>query len=146
MRAGRTPGVYHLILCLDQQATIRVGRLGRFTFPAGCYIYTGSAMGGLEARVARHCRQRKTRRWHIDYLLTKARVVEVVTIPTRERVECARNQAVLSLPGASVLAPRFGASDCRCAAHLAYFRKPPAAEWLIAQPQRTRPGGSGRVS
>jgi sugar fermentation stimulation protein A len=128
---GRTPGIYHLILHLDQQATIRVGRSGRFAFPAGCYIYTGSAMGGIEARVARHRRRRKALRWHIDYLLKKARVVEVVAIPTRERIECARNQAVLSLPGASVVAPRFGASDCRCAAHLAHFSEAPAAEWLI---------------
>lgn len=146
MSASHIPGIYHLILHLDQQATIRVGRLGRFTFPPGCYIYTGSAMGGLEARVARHLRQRKTLRWHIDYLLRKARVVQVVAIPTRERIECARNHAVLSLPGASVIAPRFGASDCRCAAHLAYFRKPPVAEWLIAQPRRTRPAGSGSDS
>jgi len=118
---GHTPGVYHLVLHLGTSATIRVGRLGRFAFSAGYYVYTGTAMDGLEARIARHRRRRKKTRWHIDYLLRKARVAEVVMVPTRERAECARNRVVMSLPGAAVIAPRFGASDCRCAAHLVYF-------------------------
>lgn len=134
---SRTPGVYHLLLRLCEPAGIRVGRLGRFTFPAGYYVYTGSAMNGLEARIARHRRRRKKLRWHVDYLLRQARVMEAIAIPMTDRTEemagdkllpygagrfeCARNGVVLSLPGASVVVPRFGASDCRCAAHLVYF-------------------------
>jgi sugar fermentation stimulation protein A len=113
--------VYHLVLHVDEPISIRVGRLGTFAFPAGWYVYTGSAMGGLEARIARHRRRRKTLYWHIDYLLTRARLMDVVVIPSEQRLECARNHEVLGLTGASVIAPRFGASDCRCRSHLAYL-------------------------
>jgi len=118
---GRTGGVYHLLLHLGEPVSIRVGRLGRFSFPAGWYIYTGSAMGGLEARIARHRRRRKRLHWHIDYLLARARLVDVVAIPTGESIECVRNRQVLALSEASVVVPRFGASDCRCRSHLVYF-------------------------
>jgi len=119
--SGRTPGVYHLLLHLGAPISVRIGRLGRFALPAGWYVYTGSALGGLEARIARHRRRRKRLRWHIDYLLTEARVVDVMVVPTTEPTECARNREVLALPEASVIVPRFGASDCRCSAHLVYF-------------------------
>jgi len=121
MTAKRTPGVYHLILRLPRASRIRVGRLGLQPFGAGYYVYTGSAMNGLEARVARHRRRRKRLRWHIDYLLQKAEMAAVVLIPTRRRLECARNCVVLSLPGASIPVAGFGSSDCRCRSHLVYF-------------------------
>jgi sugar fermentation stimulation protein A len=100
---------------------LRVGKLGLFTFPAGYYVYTGSAMRGLQARLDRHRRRRKKLWWHIDYLLRRARIVEVVEVPTRRRMECALNRRVLEMAGARVVVSGFGASDCRCEAHLAYF-------------------------
>lgn len=121
MTAKRTPGVYHLVLRLPRETRIRVGRLGLQTFGAGYYVYTGSAMNGLEARVARHQRRRKRLRWHIDYLLQKAEMAAVELMPTRRRLECARNRVVLSLPGASIPVAGFGSSDCRCRSHLVYF-------------------------
>jgi len=125
----RTPGVYHLVLRLRRARTIQVGRLGRFSFEAGFYVYTGSAMGGLEARVARHPRGAKKLWWHIDYLLREAELVEVAAVPTSETVECERNRWVLSLSGASVPVKGFGASDCRCRTHLAHFgERPPRLE------------------
>ncbi len=131
-RAGRPTsrrrpdaGVYHLIIRLPRAARVRVGRLGLFTFPAGWYVYTGSAMNGLRARIARHRRRRKKLHWHIDYLLRRAEIVEVIEVPTRRRVECARHRHVLRLPGAQVPAPGFGSSDCRCISHLAYFARRP---------------------
>ena len=121
MTAKRTPGVYHLVLRLPRETRIRVGRLGTARFGAGYYVYTGSAMNGLEARVARHQRRRKSLRWHIDYLLQKAEIAAVELIPTRRRLECARNRVILSLPGATIPVPGFGSSDCRCRSHLLYF-------------------------
>jgi len=121
----RTPGVYHLILHLREPARVRVGRLGRFGFPAGYYVYTGSAMGGLESRLARHRRRRKKLHWHIDYLLRRAEVVDSVARATRCDVECEWNRRVLSLPGARVVAPGFGASDCRCSTHLVWLPRRP---------------------
>ena len=126
MSENRTPGVYHLVLRLATRTALRVGRLGRFTFPAGYYVYTGSAMSGLEARLARHRRRRKKLRWHIDYLLRRAELVDAVAIPSRRSIECARNRRVLRMQGAEVVAPGFGSSDCRCPTHLVWFRSPPA--------------------
>ena len=106
------------MLRLRRARTIQVGRLGRFEFGAGYYVYTGSAMGGLEARLARHRRQRKKLWWHIDYLLRQAELVDVVAVPTQRREECERNRWVLSLPGADIPVKGFGSSDCNCVTHL----------------------------
>jgi Uri superfamily endonuclease len=95
-----------------------IGRLGKFGFPAGRYVYSGSAKHGLDARIARHLRRRKSLRWHIDYLLSAPGVAVVDVIRSR-RGECALNRAV---PG-RVVAVGFGASDCRAgrSAHLKYL-------------------------
>lgn len=114
-------GVYQLLIRLDKPELIRIGRLGAFPFPAGYYIYTGSAMSGLEGRVSRHLRADKKLRWHVDYLLERGRVVGVREIWTDERIECELNRRTLSLPGARVVAPGFGSSDCRCPSHLIYL-------------------------
>lgn len=125
-----TPGLYNLLIHLERRRRLRVGRLGVFDFPPGYYVYTGSAMGGLEARIQRHLREEKPLRWHIDYLLRFAKVIEVHRYPadgnarggqSQQRTECALSDAVANLPGCALIAPRFGSSDCRCAAHLAYF-------------------------
>ncbi|MBN1461475.1 MAG: GIY-YIG nuclease family protein [Armatimonadetes bacterium] len=116
-----TPGVYHLVLQLREPQCVRVGSLGTYDFPAGYYVYTGSALNGLEARIARHRRHRKTLRWHVDYLLPTAEIVRVVELPTRAAIECRRNQGVLAMTGARVVVRKFGASDCHCESHLAYF-------------------------
>ncbi|MER3457701.1 MAG: hypothetical protein C4309_02785, partial [Chloroflexota bacterium] len=62
--------------------------------------------------------------WHIDYLRPHAHLCEIWSAVSDERLECAWAQALFSLPGAQVIAPRFGASDCRCPAHLIYFSQP----------------------
>ena len=126
MSEKRTPGVYHLVIHLAKRTTLRVGRLGQFAFPAGYYVYTGSATNGLEARLARHRRRRKKLHWHIDYLLRRAELVDVVAIPSERGIECERNRRVLRMEGAEVVAPGFGSSDCRCPAHLVRFHSPPA--------------------
>jgi len=115
-------GTYALFLQLEQDMSIAVGGLGTFCFPQGYYVYVGSALGsgGLPARLARHRRQQKRLRWHIDYLLAHARIVGVQTDTSGERLECTWAQKWLSMPGAQVLAPGFGASDCDCPAHLIY--------------------------
>jgi len=116
------PGSYLLILRLAQATTLRVGRLGVFDFPAGYYAYCGSARGpgGLAARVGRHLRGEKRRRWHIDYLLDVAEVVDVWGETGVERQECAWARRLLDA-GGKVIAPGFGSSDCRCPAHLVYL-------------------------
>lgn len=114
---------YQLRIRLEAALDLKVGKLGRFHFPAGDYVYTGSARGiHAEHRIARHLRREKRLHWHIDYLLTApgVRVVEVVRARTPE---CPLNQAT---PG-SLPAPGFGASDCRhgCISHLKYLGPSP---------------------
>lgn len=114
-------GVYQLHLRLDKPKRIRVGKLGVFTFPAGRYIYTGSAMNGLIGRLRRHLKKRKKLHWHIDYLLRHAKIETIFVLETGERVECQLNSLTLSLPNAKVVVKGFGCSDCRCSSHLVYF-------------------------
>ena len=114
-------GSYQLYIFVPSPLHLHIGALGSFAFPAGKYIYTGSAMNGLEARAARHLRAAKSLHWHIDYLLQHARVIRVDLFPGRERQECQLNQRALALPGAKVVAPGFGSSDCRCVTHLVYL-------------------------
>jgi Uri superfamily endonuclease len=92
-----------------------------FLFPAGRYVYTGSALNGLERRVARHYRRQKPLHWHIDCLLRHARIESVRRVPTQQRLECALNRELLAQPGVRVIAEGFGASDCSCRTHLLYL-------------------------
>lgn len=113
-------GYYRLELELGRARWIRVGRLGRFCFPAGRYLYTGSARRGLAARLARHVRRHKPLHWHIDYLRRHARLVGVEVHPLEGPGECELARAMLAQPGAEIVAPGLGSSDCHCPAHLVW--------------------------
>ena len=121
------PGSYVLILHLAQPATIGVGKLGAFEFPAGWYAYAGSALGpgGLAARLAHHRRRGKTLHWHIDYLLGHIELVEIWWAVDVKRKECVWASALRAVPGARVPVANFGASDCRCLAHLVHLQQRP---------------------
>jgi Uri superfamily endonuclease len=127
--APSSAGSYALVVALDRSHNITVGRRGRFHFPAGFYIYLGSALGpgGLAARLTRHLGFEKRWHWHIDYLLGSkyAHVVQVWTAQSAARLECEWACAAMRLPGASIVVPRFGASDCRCLTHLVGFGELP---------------------
>jgi len=73
-------GTYVLILELAAPCKIVVGGLGAISFHGGHYAYVGSARGpgGLRARVRRHLSRPKKKRWHIDFLLERARPREVM--------------------------------------------------------------------
>ena len=123
----RLRGSYVLVMRLREPTSVAVGQLGEFEFPAGWYTYAGGARGpgGLASRVDRHQRASKTLHWHVDYLRAHADVLAVWYAVGRQRRECRWAQALCELPGASMPAPRFGASDCRCRAHLVHFPDPP---------------------
>ena len=112
-------GSYALIIRLNRAKRLTVGRLGEFYFPAGHYIYLGSALNGLESRVRRHLRRDKKLYWHIDYLTAVAGVCQVWWVGGGVRRECLWAQEVLER-GATAIAPGFGSSDCRCPTHLLY--------------------------
>jgi Uri superfamily endonuclease len=130
----RESGSYLLWLYLPRNQDLTVGRLGRFNFPAGDYIYIGSAHGpgGLRARLGRHLHGSGKQHWHVDYLRTAALVsgfgCQISAAHFRSALhlpptECVWSQRLAVLSEAGLPVPGFGASDCRsgCAAHLVYF-------------------------
>ena len=114
-------GAYALLLHLPYAVELEVGRLGAVAFSSGYYVYLGSALGGLEARLCHHLRPAPKPRWHIDYLRRFAHPVEVWLCPTSSNLECLLYQTALGLGGAHRVVKGFGASDCRCWSHLVYF-------------------------
>jgi Uri superfamily endonuclease len=128
-------GTYVLALRLDEAQTVSAGRLGELQFPAGHYLYTGSAFGpgGLHARLARHRRRlghRKRPHWHVDYLREVAVWNGAWVRASSQRLECEWAQKLRNLDSARILAAGFGASDCRCPAHLVYVPVLPDDNWL----------------
>ena len=119
-------GTYALILHSRRAQAISVGKLGTFTFSRGFYVYTGSAFGpgGLPARVGRHLKPHKPLRWHIDYLTAYLSVVRVWQTRHPKTCECLWAGHFQTL-GGTIPVPGFGASDCRCCAHLFFFKKIP---------------------
>ncbi len=118
-------GTYCLILQLDKDLSLEIGRIGRHEFHAGIYIYLGSARGpgGLRARLNRHIRGDGKTHWHIDHLRKITRLLGVFWTLDPKIHECDWRVDVNELPGASIPVPGFGASDCSagCPAHLVRF-------------------------
>jgi Uri superfamily endonuclease len=127
-------GSYILVLRLDHAIDdLQVGRLGRFHFPAGYYLYVGSAFGsgGLAARLGHHARSDHARpHWHIDYLRAHARLFEAWTVSSSQRMECRWCAALAAEPGVSIPAPGFGSRDTGCASHLFYLPGRPRSSLL----------------
>lgn len=116
----KPPCTYQLLIDVPRRLRIAVGALGTCEFPAGRYVYTGSARRNLDARIARHLSATKRLHWHIDYLLA-APGVTVVAVRRSRRCECGLNRGTRG----TIPVPGFGASDCRagCGSHLK-FRGP----------------------
>lgn len=106
---------YQLLIRVEAPVRVAVGRLGTFDFPAGDYVYTGSATRNLEARIARHLARKKKLHWHIDYLLA-APGVTVYQVRRLATPECEVNRRQIG----EIVTPGFGSSDCRagCGSHL----------------------------
>jgi sugar fermentation stimulation protein A len=122
----RDAGLYLAVLELAGDARLEVGSLGPRTFRRGYYVYTGSARRGLSRRIARHLRRRKRLRWHIDALAALSTRRRVLPIRAASR-ECDLAAEVARVADTQI--PDFGASDCGCPGHLAWFRDPP---WRLA--------------
>lgn len=114
-------GVYCLCIQVGGEMEVEVGALGIIGFREGLYIYVGSALNGLDARILRHIETsrgaNKVIRWHIDYLLKEPEVwIESVhVLATDKRIECALANEVSRR---SEPVKGFGCSDCRCVSHL----------------------------
>ena len=117
------PGTYALILKVQHGFTARAGGLGFLNFKPGYYAYAGSAFGpgGLRARLAHHLSPPRKRHWHIDYLRREAKICQVWFTYDPVKREHAWAEVFTSLFGASIPHLGFGASDCKCVAHLFLF-------------------------
>ncbi|HVP36917.1 MAG TPA: GIY-YIG nuclease family protein [Terriglobales bacterium] len=120
-----TRGWYQLILQLDRNSRIKIGKKGEYDFPAGYYVYSGSALSGLEARINRHLRKEKKKFWHIDYLLPHCKILKVIQHNQNQKsiiTECELNRKLLKKKSSAVAMKGFGSSDCKCPSHLVYFK------------------------
>jgi len=111
-------GTYVLLIEVEKEKSIQVGKLGKFTFCKGFYVYVGSAKNNLDKRVERHIGRGKKLFWHIDYLLStpEVKVREVWVKEGEWECHLARRMArsrIFQVP-----VREFGSSDCTCKAHL----------------------------
>jgi len=133
------PGTYALVCRPSCEAEIPVGRLGVLPVRYGFYVYVGSAFGpgGVRARVARHVNHGLSRHWHVDYLWPVFRIGEIWYSHDPMRREHEWVRILRHAMGCSVPLRRFGASDCRCEAHLAFFEQLPSFGAFRAQVHTT---------
>lgn len=111
-------GTYLLIIEVPDELEVEIGSLGDVKFPAGKYVYVGSALNGIEPRVHRHLSSEKKLYWHIDYLLNHPKV-EVDSVRYKEgqdkETECETAEKISQF---SEPVDSFGSSDCDCNSHL----------------------------
>jgi len=115
-RECRDQGSYLLLLTLPADTAVSVGSMGRIHFPAGYYLYAGSAKRNLSKRLERHLRKRKNFHWHIDYLRDGASSCLALPFRTQDDLEHDLAAALGNIADWSI--PKFGASDCSCPSHL----------------------------
>jgi Uri superfamily endonuclease len=113
------PGTYLFILRNFSHKKFQIGRWGQIQLKAGYYIYVGSAFGpgGLKARISRHLRIKKTKRWHIDYLRNFMNPFDVWYSRENEQLEHRWAQTLHTMENMKPI-QGLGCSDCRCYSHL----------------------------
>ncbi len=109
---------YQLFINVAKEIDLKIGKLGRFIFPTGSYVYTGSAKKNINKRIERHRSKKKKFHWHIDYLLNND-AVQIIYIKKSEIIECSLNKKTKG----TIIIRGFGSSDCNlcCGSHLKYL-------------------------
>lgn len=120
-------GTYILLMHLELDRSIQIGKLGCTFFRKGWYVYIGSALNSLEARINRHLRSEKKYHWHIDYLLDYAKIKKVYIKKSRVKEEC---KVAKSFSESFRKIQNFGCSDCSCESHL-YIGEKKSFEFMI---------------
>ncbi len=116
-------GSYLLILRIDRTMTLEIGQLGKLTFSKGYYLYVGSAMSNLSARIKRHRKKNKRLHWHIDYLTSQTGELVPLPIRSSRREECEIAKALSAIMQTGPTG--FGSSDCPCQTHLFFSETNP---------------------
>ena len=112
-------GCYCLIIKVKSDSEIKIGKLGLIKFHKGYYVYVGSAMNSLESRIKRHLSSEKKLHWHVDYLLKKSEITDVVYNVSTKKIECDLSRYISNQ---TERIKDFGCSDCDCESHLYYFK------------------------
>ncbi|MEM5830001.1 MAG: GIY-YIG nuclease family protein [Candidatus Aenigmatarchaeota archaeon] len=127
-------GSYILILKLDKDEKLNIGKLGEFELKKGYYCYVGSANGKnieIEDRIRRYFKLNQEKkgnlRWHIDYLLINPNV-KIIDVIKSKIDECKLAKKVEKVCLESV--PNFGNSDCDCESHLFFHYINPKVKLL----------------
>ena len=109
---------YQLFIKVKKDINLKVGKLGRFTFPIGAYVYTGSAKTNINKRIERHLSKKKKLHWHVDYLLNND-YVEIINTKKSKMTECSLNKKT----NGTIIISGFGSADCNlgCRSHLKYL-------------------------
>ncbi len=140
------PGTYTLVLNSSIEKAVVIGQLGTLFLSPGFYVYVGSAFGpgGIKARINHHVTISSRPHWHIDYLgptLTLCEIWYTYDQARREhqwaKVHLQTKRALLPLPG-------FGSSDCRCPAHLFFYKSKPSGTYFRRK-IRTRIDGHAKL-
>lgn len=116
-------GIYCLVIKLDNDKRIKIGKLGYTKFKKGYYCYVGSALNNLEKRIQRHKSKSKKIHWHIDHFLKHSKIIDVIKIETNKKIECQLSKKINKKSDSNM--KRFGCSDCKCMSHLYYFKNNP---------------------
>ena len=115
-------GTYCILMRLNSDAVITVGKLGKIKFQKGYYVYVGSAFNSLMARIKRHLSSDKKLHWHIDYLLSHkdVEVADILYVVDDNKWEC---ELARKIADNAMEIENFGCSDCKCHSHLFYFKE-----------------------
>ena len=108
---------YQLFIIVTKEVELKVGKLGKFIFPIGSYVYTGSAKKNIDKRIKRHLSKKKNLHWHIDYLLNND-AVQIIDTKKSQMTECNLNKKTKGI----IIIDGFGSSDCNlsCKSHLKF--------------------------
>jgi len=107
-------GSYAMIIHLRNDLTVTVG--GKtLELREGYYLYIGSALNGITARLRWHFRKGKKIHWHVDNLTENGKIVDVYYVICDRKIECeiAERISLQRIGG-------FGDTDCKCGGHLFY--------------------------
>ena len=130
MNLDKLPGTYVLVLACDESRRVSIGKRLSLTIEPGYYCYCGSALGpgGLASRLGHHTRPVVRPHWHIDYLRSYTRVIEIWYSYGTQRRECGWSHALQSIGELYSPIKGFGATDCACSSHLMYSSTRPDVE------------------
>lgn len=143
-----SPGTYCILFRRSFGGLIEIGKLGRFNFPSGHYLYVGSALGsgGLSGRLRHHLSKQKRLHWHVDYLDQESTITELWMRLGTDKKEHSWATVIKQMPGANEPAAGFGSSDCRCKSHLFHFSaKPKFHQFCDNLSSKKRPVDHGKM-